>query len=98
MRERPVTIRRAAPTDAILLQRLAQLDSAAPLPGPVLLAESGGVPIAAISLETGLVAADPFVQTATSIQLLTLLQHELVRWHGGRLHNARRRLLPDPAG
>jgi hypothetical protein len=97
MRERPVTIRRAAPTDAVLLRRLARLDSAAPLPGPVLLAESGGVPIAAISLNTGLVAADPSEHTAASVQLLKLLQHELVRRNGGRLHKARRRPLPDPA-
>jgi hypothetical protein len=97
MRERPVTIRRAASTDAVLLQRLARLDSAAPLPGPVLLAESGGVPIAAISLNTGLVAADPSEHTAASVQLLRLLQHELVRRNGGRLDQARRRPLPDPA-
>jgi hypothetical protein len=79
MRERPVTIRRAAPTDALLLRRLAQLDTDAPLPGPVLLAESDGMPIAAISLNTGLVAADPFEHTAAAVQLLRLLQNELLR-------------------
>jgi hypothetical protein len=46
----PVTIRLAAPNDAAALRRLAQLDSASILRGHVLLAETDGVPIGAISL------------------------------------------------
>ena len=63
-------IRRATPGDATALQRLAALDSRAPLPGDVLLAESGGHPLAALSLATGAAEADPFTPTADVVELL----------------------------
>ena len=96
--DRPVTIRLAAPSDAAALRRLAQLDSAPILRGHVLLAETDGVPTAAISLRTGLVTADPFQHSALAVQLLRRRRYQLLR-QGGDAAPARhvlRRLVPDP--
>jgi hypothetical protein len=49
------------------------------LRGQALLAESDGVAIAAISLRTGLVTADPFRHTAHAVHLLRLRRHRLLR-------------------
>ena len=65
-----VTIRHAGPQDAVALKLLAMLDSTKPLGGPVLVAESGGLVLAAISLQDGRVAADPFFPTADLVELL----------------------------
>jgi hypothetical protein len=62
-----VTIRVATPEDAPTLRRLAELDSAPRLTGRVLIAEADGVPLAALSLETGAVAADPFRHTEVQL-------------------------------
>jgi hypothetical protein len=53
-------IRPATAADARALARVAALDSQRPLAAPVLLAEEGGVAVAAISLADGRVVADPF--------------------------------------
>ena len=53
-------VRPATERDAVALARLAELDSAAPLIGDVLLAEERGVTVAATSLGDGRVIADPF--------------------------------------
>jgi hypothetical protein len=53
MNDQRLTIRLAAPEVGGVLRRLAQLDSAAPLAGRVLLAELDAVPVAAIAFETG---------------------------------------------
>jgi hypothetical protein len=93
-----VTIRLAAPKDAPTLRRLAQLDSARTLRGDVLLAESDGVPIAAISLSTGSVTADPFQLTTAAVHLLRVRRHQLLH-QDGRAARARpllRRLVPEP--
>jgi hypothetical protein len=98
MTDRPITIRVAAQSDARNLRRLAQLDSKPSLRGHVLLAETDGVPIAAISLYTGLVAADPFKHTAAAVHLLRRRRYQLVR-QGGDAAPARqllRRLVPSP--
>jgi hypothetical protein len=95
----PVTIRVPAPDDDEALRRLAELDSARSLPGRVLLAEQDGEPVAAISLETGSVVADPFRPTADSARMLRLRRYQLLR-QGGDVGPARsllRRLLPDAA-
>ncbi|MEA2298481.1 MAG: hypothetical protein QOF77_1417 [Solirubrobacteraceae bacterium] len=69
---RQVTIRPEAPADSAGVRRLAALDSA-PVPrGPVLLAEGDGRLLAAISLATGRVVADPFAPTAPLVGLLRL--------------------------
>jgi hypothetical protein len=66
-----VTIRRAAPSDAPALRRLALLDGVPrPLGGPVLVAEAGGVPRAALALADGRAVADPFHPTAQLVDLL----------------------------
>jgi hypothetical protein len=66
-----VTLRPAAPGDESVLKRLAELDSAPPLPGPrVLVAERDGIPLAAICLASGRIVADPFEPTAALLELL----------------------------
>ena len=56
-------MRLATEQDTDDLRRLAALDSARPLTGPVLIGEIDGVPAAARSLETGRMIADPFQPT-----------------------------------
>ena len=68
--ERPVTIRICGPADKQALCRLAELDSARPLEGTILAAESEDEPLAAICVETGRVVADPFSHTAGLVDLL----------------------------
>ena len=66
----PVTTRLARPVDLPTIARLAELDSG-PVPrGRVLVAELRGSVVAAISLETGAVFADPFVSTASVVKNL----------------------------
>jgi hypothetical protein len=65
-------IRQATDDDALALRLLAELDSQRPFTGPALIAESDGVPIAAISLFDERVLADPFQHTAVVTQLLRM--------------------------
>lgn len=65
-----VTLRPATTGDAAALSRLAQLDSADVPQGDVLLAVVDGVPLAAMSLDTGDVVADPFVRTLDLVRML----------------------------
>ena len=60
----PLVIRLAVAADEAPLRRLAHMDSARPLSGQALLAEQGGEPVAAISLQDRRAIADPFVPTA----------------------------------
>lgn len=73
--ELDLTIRHTAEADAPALRELAFLDSRRPLAGPLLVAEVAGKPWAALALETGEVAADPFRRTADLVELL----HERAR-------------------
>ena len=66
----PVTLRPARSEDARTLSDLAQLDSARPLTGAVLVAETETGPLAALELATGRAIADPFRHTAESVGLL----------------------------
>jgi hypothetical protein len=84
----PLTIRLAERRDDDTLRRLAGLDSARPLTGRVLLAESGDSPLAAVSLETGAVTADPFQYTDRAVHLLRLRRYQLLR-QGGDVAPAR---------
>ena len=100
MTERTLTIRVAAPGDTPTLRRLAALDSAHTLRGHVLIAETGAAPVAAISLTTGAVTADPFQPTEDAIRMLRLRRYQLLR-QGGDAAPARtllRRLVPNPGG
>ena len=67
--ERP-TIRLATHTDLPAVARLAELDSGHVPRGRVLLAELRGSVVAAMSLESGAVFADPFVSTADVVKHL----------------------------
>ena len=65
-------IRQATDDDALALRLLAELDSQRRVAGPALIAESDGVPIAAIGLFDGRVLADPFQDTVVVTQLLRM--------------------------
>ncbi len=69
-----LTIRPARPQDSADLARLAALDSATPLRGDVLLAETRGRPVAALSLVDGRAVADPFTPTAPALAALRALR------------------------
>jgi len=92
-----VEIRLAAPADAAALGRLAELDSrpAGALHGDVLLAEIGGDPVAALSLEDDLLVAHPFLHTKPIAALLSLRASQLrgrnltAAPRGAHLHPAR---------
>ena len=66
----PLVLRPATSVDSVALRRLAELDSASPLTGEVMLAYAGGDVRAALSLETGRTVADPFYPSAELVELL----------------------------
>lgn len=91
-----VTLRFAVFHDAPDLFRLAQLDSADPLPEPVLVAEVSGRLTAALSLSGDRIIADPFVLTAGTVELLRARARQLsgsgrTRWRWGRRRGRGRR-------
>ena len=99
MTDRNLTIRVAKPEDSQTLRNLSELDSSDPLRGHVLLAERAGTPLAAISLETGAVTADPFEHTTDAVHMLRLRRYQIVR-QGRDVAPIRvllRRFVPDPA-
>lgn len=64
-------LRPARDDDRAALERLAVLDSQAPPgSGPHLLAVAGDRPVAALALEGGWCAADPFARSAAALDLL----------------------------
>jgi hypothetical protein len=102
-----ITIRRFDATDAdrAALARLAELDSTYRLDGPVLGAEVEGRLLAAISIESGTVIADPFRRTSELRAMLKLRVAQLSRRHGGRRrsrffggHRSRPAVGGSPAG
>ena len=72
-----VTLRHATADDAYALKELAGLDSASPPGGPTLLAEDGHGLLAAISLRSGRIVADPFNRTAGAVDLLRMRAAQL---------------------
>jgi len=68
----PIAIRRAHDADGPVLHDLAEVDSAEPLAGPVLVAIVEGRIWAALALEGERVIADPFLPTAPAVELLRL--------------------------
>jgi hypothetical protein len=66
----PVTIRHAAAPDLPSLERLAALDSRRVPSGELFVAEVDGRLVAATSIDTGAVIADPFEHTASIVELL----------------------------
>jgi len=69
--EATVVIRVATPADRDDLRRLAVLDSARPLRGTALVAQSDGEIRAAYAVEDGRAIADPFHASAGLVELLT---------------------------
>jgi hypothetical protein len=67
-----VTVRRARPSDAEAVQRLAELDGRRPPNGAILVAEVRGELLAVRSVTGGRSIADPFHPTAHLIELLEL--------------------------
>jgi len=79
-----VTIRRLGDDDLPAAGHLARLDSRDPLQGPLLGAEVEGRILAAISIATREVVADPFSSTAELRALLELRAAQLRRRENGR--------------
>src|SRR4051794_41494826 len=91
------TLRQAHADDRDTLTKLAQLDSAEPLKGDVMIAVAGDRPAAAMSLYDGRIVADPFLLTADAAALLRLYAAHSSR--GSRRRAPRwRRLRSAPAG
>ena len=67
-----LTIRHAAADDMKSLERLAALDSRRVPSGELFVAEVGGRLVAATSIDTGAVIADPFEYTASIVELLQI--------------------------
>jgi hypothetical protein len=65
-----IMIRQSSDADAERLRELAELDSAPPIAGPVLMAVRDDRPVAAISLDGRREIADPFIRTRELIELL----------------------------
>ena len=65
-----IVIRPARPEEAAIARRLAYLDSTRPLRGDVVIAFADGRPVAAASLSSDRVVADPFERTADVVGLL----------------------------
>jgi hypothetical protein len=82
-------IRIADDSDAPVLRRLAQLETARPLQGTVLMAIVDGRPVAAIALADGRVVADPFIRTAAVVQMLQVRRAQLAE-HGAGASRPRR--------
>jgi hypothetical protein len=67
-----VLVRRAAPRDDARIRTLARLDDRRLPGGPFIVAELGGEIVAALSLKTRAVVADPFRRTADAGALLRM--------------------------
>ncbi|WP_320670566.1 hypothetical protein [Patulibacter defluvii] len=80
-------LRPATAADGEALRTIAERDSAQVPAGPLVLAEAAGTPLAAISLATGEVIADPFWPTAGAVVALRDFAHgrpRRRRWWRGR--------------
>ena len=72
-----LTIRRARPEDASVLADLAELDSAQPLRGEVLVAMREERPVAALELSGNREIADPFWPSETALAMLRVRAGQL---------------------
>jgi hypothetical protein len=89
-----VELRPARADDAATVRRLAALDDAPELAGPVLLALVNGEAVAALAVDGGRTVANPFVPTAHAVSLLRLRAAHLSnasprRWRRIRLPRLR---------
>jgi hypothetical protein len=83
-----LVVRPASASDAHAVRALAELDAQAAPSGAVLLAEVDDRPVAALEVESGRVAADPFVRTAEAVNVLRMRREQL---RGARVRRARLR-------
>lgn len=72
-----LTVRPAVSADHAAIERLAELDSASPPRGSVLVAEADSRMLAALPLGSGRPIADPFEPTAEAVALLELRAAQL---------------------
>ena len=94
-----LTIRPATATDAAQLVDLARLDSARPLDGDVLVAETAGRTVAAVALDSGRAVADPFVPSSEAVAMLRMRAGQLrADRRPESLLTARRLLVPTASG
>ena len=77
-----LTLRICDEADYSALERLAERDSAVVPAGRMLAAESSGRLLAAISLQSGEVIADPFLRTGDAVDLLRRRAAQLRQAHG----------------
>ena len=89
--DHPLTIRMSRPADSGPITRVARLDSQWPPGEPLLVAEVDDEIVAALSLGSGVVVANPFKRTADVVALLHLRAEQLTV-PGPRERLARRRL------
>jgi hypothetical protein len=71
-----LTVRQAHPAEQAV-ELLVQLDTVKPLTGLVLVAEAEGRPVAAISVDDGRTAADPFLPSADAVAVLRMRAAQL---------------------
>lgn len=93
-----LTIRRAVTDDTAVLSDLAGLDSARPLRGDVLVAESESGPVAALEIESGRAIADPFRPSDPAVGMLRLRADQLRARAPRARSRSRRRALARVAG
>lgn len=93
-----LTIRRAVAGDTAVLSDLAGLDSARPLHGEVLVAESESGPVAALEVETGRAIADPFRHSDPAVGMLRLRADQLRARPPRARRRSRRRAYARVAG
>ena len=93
-----LTIRRAGTDDTTVLSDLAGLDSARPLRGDVLVAESENGPVAALEVETGRTIADPFRHSDPAVCMLRLRADQLRPRAPRARRRSRRRAFARVAG
>ena len=99
MESASIEIRTARLEDYVALWQLASLDSAVVPDGPLLVADVEGALVAALSLATGAVIADPFRRTAGAVALMQVRAAQLPRDTArprGRFRRLRGRPSPAP--
>lgn len=89
----PVAIRHAADEDSARIRTLAHLDDRRLPAGPYLVGELAGEIVAAISLSTGEVVADPFRRTAQAADMLRLRAAQIAERRAADAAHARRQTL-----
>ena len=92
----PVLVRRSTPGDEKRIRVLSLLDDRRMPKGPYLVAEIGGEPVAAISLPTREVVANPFRRTGDAVDMLRLRAEQLAA-NAARFEARRSRAALKPA-